>query len=157
LMSPIFLFMPRFRGDAWKLQPQRLGVLVKYGEGPHMSALGAHPIALAFTWLSARKAPARGRGLAAVFSAGVAANNFYGATALGGVLPHFWSGVSGSRGRTSESWLRPSPFRFCLRAHGLLAGAFVLPGHVAEYEVRFRTRNHRWSIWERWWFAVALR
>src|ERR1017187_7019894 len=48
LMSPIFLFMPRFRGDAWLLHPQRLGVLVKYGEGPHMSALALIPIALAF-------------------------------------------------------------------------------------------------------------
>ena len=55
LMSPIFLFMPRFRGDAWKLHPQRLGVLVKYGEGPHMSALALIPIALAFTWLALEK------------------------------------------------------------------------------------------------------
>ena len=54
-MSPIFLFMPRFRNDAWLLHPQRLGVLVKYGEGPHMSALALIPIALGFTWLALEK------------------------------------------------------------------------------------------------------
>jgi len=82
LMSPIFLFMPRFRGDAWMLEPQRLGVMVKYGEGPHMSALALIPIALAFTWLALEKRRPWAIAVAAVFSAGVAANNFYGATAL---------------------------------------------------------------------------
>jgi hypothetical protein len=82
LMSPIFLFMPRFRDDAWMLQPQRLGVLVKYGEGPHMSALALIPIALAFAWLALEKRRPWAVALAALFSAGVAANNFYGATAL---------------------------------------------------------------------------
>ena len=70
LMSPIFLFMPRFRGDAWQLQPQRLGVLVKYGEGPHMSALALIPIALAFTWLALEKRRPWAIALAAIFSAG---------------------------------------------------------------------------------------
>src|ERR1017187_4545644 len=82
LMSPIFLFMPRFRGDAWMLQPQRLGVLVKYGEGPHMTALAIIPIALAFAWLALEKRRPWAVALAALFSAGVAANNFCGATAL---------------------------------------------------------------------------
>ncbi len=35
------LFMPRFRGDAWLLHPQRLGVLVKYGEGPYYERANA--------------------------------------------------------------------------------------------------------------------
>src|SRR5206468_7764757 len=94
LMSPIFLFMPRFRGDAWKLQPQRLGVLVKYGEGPHMSALALIPIALGFTWLALEKRRPWAIALAGVFSAAVAANNFYGATALAVLYPilvwSFW-------------------------------------------------------------------
>jgi len=42
LMSPIFLFLPRFREDSWMLEPQRLGVLVKYAKAAHERA-GAHP------------------------------------------------------------------------------------------------------------------
>jgi uncharacterized membrane protein len=64
--------MPRYRGDAWQLQPQRLGVLVKYGEGPHMSALALIPIALAFTWLALEKRRPWAIALAALSSAAVA-------------------------------------------------------------------------------------
>ena len=87
LMSPIFLFLPRYRHDAWRLMPQRLGVLVKYGEGPHISALALIPIALAFAWLAFEKRRPWAVALAAVFSAGVVANNFYGATALATFYP----------------------------------------------------------------------
>jgi hypothetical protein len=87
LMSPIFLFMPRFRGDAWMLQPQRLGVLVKYGEGPHMSALALIPIALAFTWLALEKRLPWAIALAALACAGVVSTNFYGAVALAVFYP----------------------------------------------------------------------
>ena len=52
LMSPSFLFLTNMRNDAWQLLPARLGVLAKYGEGPHMTALALIPIALAFTWLA---------------------------------------------------------------------------------------------------------
>ncbi len=36
LMSPSFLFLTEIRRDAWMWLPARLGVMVKYGEGPHM-------------------------------------------------------------------------------------------------------------------------
>ena len=87
LMSPIFLFMPRFRNDAWLLHPQRLGVLVKYGEGPHMSALALIPIALGFAWLAFEKPRLWAIACAALFAAGVVSNNFYGATALATLYP----------------------------------------------------------------------
>ena len=94
LMSPIFLFMPRFRHDAPLLHPQRLGVLIRYGEGPHMSALALIPIALAFTWLALEKPRLWAIAAAGVFSAGVVSNNFYGATALATFYPilvwSFW-------------------------------------------------------------------
>src|SRR5215475_6284911 len=80
-MSPIFLFMPRYRGDAWMWQPQRLGVLVKYGEGPHMSALALVPIALAFTWIALDTRKLWAACAAALCVAGVVSNNFYGAVA----------------------------------------------------------------------------
>ena len=103
-MSPIFLFAPRFRGDAWLLHLQRLGVLVKYGEGPHMSALAR----------SSRLPSLAGAGgprpwataAAAIFSAGVASNNFYGATALANFIRSS-SWPSGSRGSTSASRCPP--------------------------------------------------
>ena len=46
LLSPAFLFMPSWRIDSWPY-PARLGVLVRYGEGPHMTALALLPFALA--------------------------------------------------------------------------------------------------------------
>src|SRR5689334_13289463 len=46
LLSPSFLFLKDLRLDAWHLAPLRLGVLVRYGEGPHISALSLLPFAL---------------------------------------------------------------------------------------------------------------
>ena len=124
------------------LQPQRLGVLVKYGEGPHMSALALIPIALAFTWLALEKRRPWAVALAAVFSAGVAANNFYGATALAVFYPilvwSFWITRQEKR-IVAPAIAIPRPG---LRADGLLAGALVLQGHGGEHEVRFRARHH---------------
>jgi hypothetical protein len=142
LMSPIFLFMPRFREDAWMLHPQRLGVLVKYGEGPHMSALALIPIALAFTWLALEKPGPGPWRLAAMFSAGVAANNFYGATALATFYPILvWSLLDHPAGQAHRaSRHRHSHPR--LRADRLLAGALLLQGHGGKHEIRFRARHH---------------
>ena len=52
LMSPSFLFLTAIRNDSWMLLPARLGVMAKYGEGPHMTALALIPIALTFSWLA---------------------------------------------------------------------------------------------------------
>ena len=141
-MSPIFLFMPRFRGDAWMLQPQRLGVLVKYGEGPHMSALALIPIALASPGWRSRSG---GRGPSrspAVFSAGVVANNFYGATALAIFYPMlvwaFW--ITRQDKRILAARLRHPGAR--VRTLRVLAGALLLQGHRREHEVRLRARHH---------------
>jgi len=82
LMSPSFLFLTPIRLDSWQLLPLRLGVMVKYGEGPHMTALALIPIALAFTWLALDSRKPAAMALAAVFSAAVVANNFYGAISL---------------------------------------------------------------------------
>jgi hypothetical protein len=82
LLSPSFLFMKNFRDDAWMLAPQRLGVLVKYGEGPHISSVALLPFALAFAWLALDGRSRAPVALAAVFCAGVVSHNFYGATSL---------------------------------------------------------------------------
>jgi hypothetical protein len=155
LMSPIFLFMPRFRGDAWKLQPQRLGVLVKYGEGPHMSALALIPIALAFTWLALEKKRPWAVALAGVFAAGVASNNFYGATALAVFYPilvwSFWIT------RQDRRILIPA-VTIPILAYGLTA-FWLVPSYfqvTAENMKYVSEHGTTWSIWVALVVAVAF-
>src|SRR5207249_10704524 len=52
VLSPIFLFVRDWRIDSWMHHPTRLGVLVRYGEGPHMSAFALIPIALAASYMA---------------------------------------------------------------------------------------------------------
>jgi hypothetical protein len=82
LISPSFLFLKVIRQDSWSLAPQRLGVLVKYGEGPHITAVALLPFALAFAWRALDRRKTTDLALAAVFCAAVVAHNFYGATSL---------------------------------------------------------------------------
>ena len=155
LMSPIFLFMPRFRGDAWKLQPQRLGVLVKYGEGPHMSALALIPIALAFTWLAMEKRRLWAVALAAIFCAAVTANNFYGATALAVFYPvlvwSFWITRQDKR-------ILPSAIAIPVLAYGLSA-FWLVPSYfkVTSENMKYVSEHGTtWSIWVALVVAVAF-
>ena len=146
LMSPIFLFMPRFRGDAWMLQPQRLGVLVKYGEGPHMSALALIPIALAFTWLALDKRRPWAMALAALACAGVVANNFYGATALAVFYPLLvWS-----------LWITRQEKRILIPALAIpvlgygLTACWLVPSYfrvTAANMIYVSEHGTTWSIW----------
>ena len=146
LMSPIFLFMPRFRNDAWLLHPQRLGVLVKYGEGPHMSALALIPIALGFTWLALEKPRAWAIAAAAIFAAGVASNNFYGATALATFYPilvwAFWIT------RQDKRILLPA-CAIPVLAYGLTA-FWLVPSYfkvTAENMKYVSEHGTTWSVW----------
>ena len=146
LMSPIFLFMRRYRGDAWMFQPQRLGVLVKYGEGPHMSALALIPIALAFTWLSLEKRRPWAIALAALASAGVVSTNFYGAIALAVFYPVMvWSlWIT----RQEKRILAPA-IAIPLLAAGLTA-FWLVPSYVkttADNMVYVSQHGTTWSIW----------
>jgi hypothetical protein len=86
-MSPSLLVLKDFRADAWHFLPVRLGVLTKYGEGPHMTALALIPFALAFAWLAFERHRPAAIAMAAVFAAAVVSNNFYGATALAVFYP----------------------------------------------------------------------
>jgi hypothetical protein len=82
LGSPAFLLLRQMRLDSAHWTPCRLWVLVRYGEGPHISSLSLLPFALAFTWLALERRRPAFLAAAGVFSALVALNNFYGATAL---------------------------------------------------------------------------
>ncbi len=154
-MSPIFLFMPRFRGDAWMLQPQRLGVLVKYGEGPHMSALALIPIALGFTWLALEKNRPWAVALAAIFSAGVASNNFYGATALAVFYPiliwAFW--ITRQEKRIVLPAVVIPVLAYGLTAFWLVPSYFKVTAENMKYVSEHGTT---WSIWVAVVVAVAF-
>ena len=73
LMSPSLLFMKNMRLDSGPWTPVRFAALVRYGEGPHITALCLLPFALAFTWrrageqaaeiAGARRRILRGRGV----------------------------------------------------------------------------------------------
>lgn len=82
LLSPSFLFIADVRHDAPFMMPLRLGVMVRYGEGPHISSLSLLPYALAFAYLGLRRGKNGSLALAGIFSALVVLTNFYGATAL---------------------------------------------------------------------------
>jgi hypothetical protein len=155
LMSPIFLFMPRYRNDAWLLHPQRLGVLVKYGEGPHMSALALIPIALGFTWLALEKRRPWAIAAAAIFSAGVTSNNFYGATALATLYPlliwAFWITRQGKR------ILLPA-LSIPVLAYGLTA-FWLVPSYfkvTAENMKYVSEHGTTWSLWVAVVVAIAF-
>src|SRR5262245_11938599 len=57
VVSPGFLLFPQFRYDYAGVEhmPIRLGALIRYGEGPHMSALALLPFALAAAWMGLRR------------------------------------------------------------------------------------------------------
>jgi hypothetical protein len=131
LMSPSFLFMKNLRLDSGPLLPVRLGVLIRYGEGPHMTALALIPFALAFTWCALEKRRPGSVALAAIFSAAVVSHNFYGATALtmfyAIVLWSFWVtrrdlrmalpavAIPALAYGLTAFWLVPSYFRITVR------------------------------------------
>lgn len=87
LLSPSFLFMAHIRGDVMPYMPQRFNVLLRYGEGPHMSALAILPFVFAAAWWGLRKGYPAQLALASLAAALVVSNNFYGATALAIFFP----------------------------------------------------------------------
>lgn len=154
-MSPIFLFMPRFRGDAWMWQPQRLGVLVKYGEGPHMSALALIPIALAFTWIALDARKLWAVGAAALVTAGVVSNNFYGAVALASFYPvlvwAFW--ITRQDKRIVMPAIAIPLLGYGLTAFWLVPSYFKVTAENMKYVSEHGTT---WSIWVAVAVAVAF-
>jgi len=105
LVSPVFILMREARWDSQHLAPQRLWVLLRYGEGPHISAVALLPFALAFAWLAFERRRPTSLAAAAVFCALVALTNFYGATALAIFYPILvWSVWVTSR--DNGVWLR---------------------------------------------------
>ncbi len=118
LLSPSFLFLSEIRLDSAYLVPQRLHVLMQYGEGPHISALSIIPAALAASLFALRAWRPAMLALAAVLCAFAVANNFYGATALGIFFPILaWAVWIGER--SWVVWLRAAAITAL--AYGLCA------------------------------------
>ena len=155
LMSPSFLFLTNLRLDAWQLLPARLGVLAKYGEGPHMTALALIPIALAFTWLAFDKWRPAAIALAGIFSAAVVSNNFYGAIALVVFYPilvwSFWI-------TRQDKTIRIPAIAIPLLTYGLTA-FWLVPSYfkvTAENLKYVSEHGTTWSLWVAVAVAIAF-
>jgi hypothetical protein len=87
LMSPSFLFLKDLWNDSMFHTPQRLHVLMTYGEGPHISSLAMLPLA----WLGAfRRFRGGSAGWLCLSAIGIALTvtiNFYGLTAVTITMP----------------------------------------------------------------------
>jgi hypothetical protein len=152
ILSPSFLLLPGYREDAALHMPQRLNVLLKWGEGPHVSALSLLPFALLFTWRALERGRPASVVLAGVFSSLVVAHNFYGAVALsiffGLATWSVWVGrrdwavlrravlIAGFAYGLAAWWLTPSYFRITFENLKLVAQ----PGNA----------------WSRWTALVVL-
>ena len=146
LLSPSFLLLPLLRIDSGYWVPQRLHVLMAYGEGPHISALSILPAALAASFLALRKRAGAMLALAAALCAFAVANNFYGATALAISFPILvWS-----------VWLGERDWHALLRAGGIVALAgglsafWLTPSYVSITLLNLKwvaEPGNAWSVW----------
>src|SRR5207248_1072901 len=120
--------------------------LVKYGEGPHMTALAFIPIALAFTWMALEARRPAALAAAAIFSAAVASNNFYGATALAVFYPilvwSFW--ITRQDRRILVPALAIPVLAYGLTAFWLVPSYFKVTAENMKYVSEHGTT---WSIW----------
>jgi hypothetical protein len=87
LLSPVFAFLKQYRLDSLNWAPERLNVLVKWGEGPHMCALSFILFALAFSTLAFRGARRWTIAAASICYTLVVLNDLYGALALAIFFP----------------------------------------------------------------------
>ncbi len=148
LASPAFLMIQEICVDAAGryYAPQRLNVLVQWGEGPHISSLSLIPLALAASYWALEKWSRAGVAAAALLCALVVSNNFYGSVSL--VIFYtllVWSlwlarpskrllmwaaGIGALAYGLTAVWLVPSYFRVTLENLASV-GATTKPGDLA--------------------------
>lgn len=146
LLSPSFLVLKNIREDSWLLVPQRLSSLVRYGEGPHITALAVIGFALAFSFRAIEKYRPAALAGAAVCSALVFSNNFYGGVALAMLFPILvWS-----------LWITHQDHWIVLRAAAIavlawgLTAFWMVPSYllVTLRNMQFVSQaGNRWSLW----------
>jgi hypothetical protein len=146
LVSPSFLLIADVRNDAWLLMPQRIGVLVRYGEGPHITAVALLGFALLFLYRALEAWRPASFAAAAVFCAAVVSNNFYGATSLA-----IFAAVMGwsvwITHRDNRAWLRLAGI--AALAYGLTA-FWLVPSFVTITVRNLRFVADEGNLWSKW-------
>lgn len=153
LVSPSFLFVPELAVESFWRMPYRLNVLVRYGEGPHMTALAWIPLALLFSFRGLQRWRPASIALASISCAMVVSNNFYGATSLAALFPVLVWAIYITH-LDLLIWVRAAAIA-CL-AYGLTA-FWLVPSYldITLTNMRFvSTEGNLWSIWV--FLAVVL-
>lgn len=150
LCSPTYLFPHPTVSDMIRdnplLAPQRFNALVRYGEGPHITALGLIPLALAAAWFALKRFEPVAVFFATTFSCLIVSNNFYGASAFALAFPLLvWS-----------LWITHLDRRIFLRAAVIGALAYGLtafwltPSYLAitlQNMQYVSNAGNKWSLW----------
>lgn len=151
VLSPSFLILASYRQDAALHMPQRLNVLLKWGEGPHISALALLPFALLFTWRALRGGAPAAIVLAALFSALVVGHNFYGACSLAVLFGlAVWSIGAELRERT----VAPRAAAIVVLSYGFSAW-WLTPSYVRITVENLKLVAQPGNSWSRWVAAAV--
>jgi hypothetical protein len=146
LTSPSYLFVPSIRTDSPFQTPYRLNVLIRYGEGPHMTSLAWLAFTLAFAYRALVQFRPVALATAALGSAMIASNNFYGATALAVLYPLLVMSV----------WITHRDLTMFLRAAAIPALAYglcafwLVPSYlqITLNNMQFvSSQGNMWSVW----------
>jgi hypothetical protein len=137
LISPGYLILPEFWDDVqphyWL--PNRLNALMRWGEGPHMSAWALLPWALGAAWFGLRRGRSGWLAVSAILCAAAVSINFYGATALALMFPFLaWAVFLAEK----DWWVWLRGGAIALLAYGLTA-FWLSPSYL-----EITTRNLRW-------------
>lgn len=149
LVSPAYLVMQNIREDTPYLMPYRLNVLIRYGEGPHMSALAWIPVALFFSWRALEKWRPGSFVAASLACAMVVSNNFYGATSLAMLFPVLVWSLYITHVELAI-WLRAAGI--AVLAYGLTA-FWLVPSYIEITRRNMQFVSAEGNLWSRW---VAL-
>ncbi len=149
LVSPSFLVNAAIRLDTPLLMPYRLNVLLRYGEGPHMTAVAWIPLALLFSYRATERWRPVSLVLAIISCAMVVSNNFYGATSLAMLFPLLlWSIYVTHRDVTV--WIRGAlipPLAWGLTAF------WLVPSYLKVTLDNMQFVSSQGNLWSKW---VAL-
>jgi hypothetical protein len=146
LVSPSYLLVSQIRDDTPWQMPYRLAVLMRYGEGPHMTALAWIPLALLFSYRALQQWRPVSLTLAAICCAVIVSNNFYGATSLALLFPLLAWAVYITH---LDLWLWARAAFIGALAYGLTA-FWLTPSYIAITirNMRFvSSEGNLWSVW----------
>jgi hypothetical protein len=151
LVSPSYLFMQTIRDDAPLWMPYRLNVLIRYGEGPHMTSLAWIGIALFFSMRALTGWRPGSFVAAAVSCAMVVSNNFYGATALAMLYPILLWSVYITH---LDKWVWVRGAAIPVLAYSFTA-FWLVPSYVRITLDNMQFVSQQGNVWSRW-VALAL-